>query len=263
MSEYVLDRQEQQARRRFQRKSAIQDPATESYLDRIGVAGGWRCLEIGGGGGSIAASLCQRVGAQGRVVATDIEPRFLRLLDLPNLEVLEHDVVTDDLPGTFDLVHAREVLCHLPEREEVLGKLARAVRPGGWILIEDVDISTDRPDPGAPAPERALYDKVTRAIFAFLAARGVDLRFGQRLAPLLERLGFEAICSEGRIHLFRGGAEHWPSAHMMAFAQIEEPVVSSGAVTHDEFGAFLELAHRPGFGWREALMLASWGRRPV
>jgi SAM-dependent methyltransferase len=263
MADYLLDQQEEQARRRFQRKAEIQDPATKSYLDRIGVAQGWRCLEVGGGGGSIAAWLCERVGARGGVVATDIEPRFLRLLDLANLEVLEHNVVTDDLPGAFDLVHAREVLCHLPEREEVLAKLARAVRPGGWILIEDVDISTDQPDPESPGPERALYEKVTSAIFAFLGQRGLDLRFGARLPRLLERAGFEQICSEGRIHLFRGGADHWRSAHMMAFAQLQEPVVATGAVTNREYSSFLELADRPGFGWREALMLASWGHRPV
>lgn len=50
---------------------------------------------------------------------------------------------------------------------------------------------------------------------------------------------------------------------MMAFVQLQEPVVATGAVTAREYRSFLELADRPGFGWREALMLASWGRRPV
>jgi SAM-dependent methyltransferase len=262
MSEYLLDKEEALARRRFDRKSEIQDPATTSYLERIGVAEGWRCLEVGGGGGSIAAWLCERVGEQGRVVATDVEPRFLRLLDRSNLEVLEHDIVSDDLPGTFDLVHAREVLCHLPEREAVLAKLVRAVRPGGWILIEDVDVSTDRPDPDASEAERALYEKVTGAIYAFLERRGLDLYFGARMASLLERLGLEQLCSEGRIHLFRGAAAHWRSAHMMAFAEIRDAVVAAGGASDQEYRSFLELADRPGFGWREALMLASWGQRP-
>ena len=101
---------------------------------------GWRCLEVGGGGGSIARWLCQQVGAQGQVVATDIDTRFLDELDLPNLEVLRHDAVNDALPeAAFDLVHARAVLCHLAGRDEVLSKLVTALRPGGWLLLEEAD----------------------------------------------------------------------------------------------------------------------------
>ncbi|HZM84459.1 MAG TPA: class I SAM-dependent methyltransferase [Candidatus Limnocylindrales bacterium] len=42
--------------------------------------------------------------------------------------------------AAFDVIHARAVLTHLPERDEVLARLVAALRPGGWLLIEDVDI---------------------------------------------------------------------------------------------------------------------------
>jgi tRNA A58 N-methylase Trm61 len=56
-------------------------------LESLGVADGWRCLEVGAGGGSIAEWLCRRVGRKGAVLATDLDTRFLYALDFPNLEI--------------------------------------------------------------------------------------------------------------------------------------------------------------------------------
>ena len=53
------------------------DPITTRRLTDLGVGRGWRCLEVGAGNGSIARWLASRVGSEGRVVATDLNPRFL------------------------------------------------------------------------------------------------------------------------------------------------------------------------------------------
>lgn len=63
------------------------DAATIRYLEEIGVSSGWRCLEVGGGGGTIAEWLCQRVGTAGHVVATDLDTRSLESIVSPNIEV--------------------------------------------------------------------------------------------------------------------------------------------------------------------------------
>ena len=77
------------------------DPATIRYLEEIGVSSGWRCLEVGGGGGTIAEWLCPRVGTAGHVVATELDTRLLEAIDSPNIEVRRHDIVNDDLEPTF------------------------------------------------------------------------------------------------------------------------------------------------------------------
>jgi len=59
------------------------------------VAAGWRCLEVGAGGGSIAEWLCDRVGPDGRVVATDLDTRWVAKLSQPYLEVRVHDLLED------------------------------------------------------------------------------------------------------------------------------------------------------------------------
>ena len=56
---------------------ALCDPWTFRCLDGIGVRQGWRCLEVGAGAGSVVRWLSERVGSAGRVVAVDLDPRFL------------------------------------------------------------------------------------------------------------------------------------------------------------------------------------------
>jgi 2-polyprenyl-3-methyl-5-hydroxy-6-metoxy-1,4-benzoquinol methylase len=136
-TEYVLDNAWHGARERLRLLEETLDPGTIRHLETVGVASGWRCLEVGGGGGSITAWLCQRVGPAGRVVATDIDTRFLDALSFPNLEVRQQNVVTDAIEeAAFDLVHTRAVLMHLPERQRALDRLVAALKPGGWLLLE-------------------------------------------------------------------------------------------------------------------------------
>jgi tRNA A58 N-methylase Trm61 len=113
--QYRLDNSWVHARERLAFVETRYDPGTIRHLESLHVSEGWHCLEIGGGGGSIAEWLCRRVGSSGHVVATDINIRFLQALDLPNLEVRRHNIVDDALEqGAFDLVHTRAVLVLTP-----------------------------------------------------------------------------------------------------------------------------------------------------
>ncbi len=149
MTDYMLDNAWRQARERLAALEAWLDPGTTRHLEALGVGAGWRCLEVGAGGGSVAAWLGARVGPSGYVLATDIDTRFLDALAAPNVEVRQHDIVTEALPeGAFDLVHARAVLEHLPQHERALGRMAAALKPGGWLLVEDVDFASFVPGVG-------------------------------------------------------------------------------------------------------------------
>ena len=117
-SPYLLDNRKQEAGDRFTALADLYDPVTIRHFDTLDVGEGWRCLEVGAGGGSVVRHLSERVGPTGRVLATDIEPRFLEpLAELGNVDVARHDVVVDPLPeAEFHLIHARLVLVHIPER---------------------------------------------------------------------------------------------------------------------------------------------------
>src|SRR5688572_25531187 len=137
MGDYILGTEE---RRRLELLEQCLDPMTTRSLDAIGVQPGWRCLEVGGGGGSVTRMLCERVGPAGRVAAVDLDTRFLEEIQDQNLDVYRQDIVADGLPGdAYDLIHARLLLMHLPTREKVLEQMAATLRPGGWLLIEEMD----------------------------------------------------------------------------------------------------------------------------
>jgi len=168
---------------------------------------GWRCLEIGGGRGSMALWLAEQVGPAGHVVVTDIDTRYLERLGAPNLEVPEHDILHDSLEvlgaGSFDLVCSRLMLFHLKGRQEAaIGQMARCLRPGGWLVDEDADWGTCAPiDPGHPRYEgyrRAWKDG------DWWTERGYDQFFGRKLPALFERCGLQDIRHEAATEIVRG-----------------------------------------------------------
>ncbi len=141
----------------------IADPRTERLLSEAGVAPGWSCAELGAGAGSVARSLARRVGPEGSVLALDLDTTLLEdLRSIPQLTVKEADLTTSVLPvESFDLVHTRNLLMHLPDRDRILEELFQAVRPGGVLLVEEAD--------GFPAS--AATDETFRRTFERLTQR--------------------------------------------------------------------------------------------
>ena len=127
-------------RRRLELFEERLNPVTVRRIKLLSLAAGARCLEIGGGRGSIARWLCEYVGPKGRVTATDLETGFLSELSLPNLDVLRHDVTRDEFPeSSFELVHVRAVLMHIADRMATLRRMVSWLAPGGWLLVEEAD----------------------------------------------------------------------------------------------------------------------------
>lgn len=260
---YILDRNREEALRRLRGIERLEDPATIAWLERIGVREGWHCLEAGAGAGSIARWLDRRVGPEGRVVAADMQTDLLEAAGAGRAEIRHLDLAIDPVEeSAFDLVHERNVLVHVEEREEALEKLARAVRPGGWILVEEPDMVADGPDPTAPEAQRELYSRATAAVFTFLGEMGLDLHFGGRLYGHLRRLGFTSVEAEGIAVTFQGGRPEHRSPHGDAFAELRDQVVTRGEVSAGEFDDFLALYDNPEFAWREGLRMIVCGRRP-
>src|SRR5205085_8080354 len=101
------------------------------------------------------------------------------------------EVGTEEAPaGPFDLVHARLVLVHVPRRAEALAGMIGALRPGGWLLLEDADPALQPlACPDERSPEQRLANRVRRAFRELLAERGADLAYGRTLPRLLREGG--------------------------------------------------------------------------
>ena len=258
-STYLLDNAAREASARFDALSALFDPGTIRHLEDRGIGAGWHCLEVGGGGGSITAWLAERVGPTGHVLVTDIDSRFLEPLDASNVEVRRHDVVTDPLPqAAFDLIHARAVLIHLPERERVLARLVAALKPGGWLVDEEFDSASLLPDQTKYPGEILL--KTQLAMMRLMDDRGVERRFGRMLFERLRSLGLDAVDAEARMSMWHCGS---PGASLMRvnFEQLRGAMISGGYITEQEIAqdiAQLEDAH---FMTPSPIMWTAWGRR--
>jgi SAM-dependent methyltransferase len=274
---YIFDNSDEREGERLAGIQTAWDPGTFRHLRDLGVGEGWRCLEVGAGAGSVARWLCEQVGEKGSVVATDINTTLLEGLDVPNLEVRRHDLQTEDLPtAEFDLVHCRLVLIHLPAREEILRRMADALVPGGWLLVEDISLA----GAGAATWRGALaFQALLRPLRAMLVARGADVNFARRLPVLLNRLGLTEVGAEGRVTVLIGGSGNAAWA-LPTIERIQERLLGDDDRTPSPARSVFErvpalrqavdaqltrlrnLLDDPEFAFHCPALVAAWGRRP-
>jgi SAM-dependent methyltransferase len=259
---YAFDNALAVQRERLDTLEELFDPGTIRQLEARGVAPGWRCLEVGAGGGSIAAWLCDRVGPDGSVVATDLDTRWVAKLSRPNLEVRVHDLLEDDLPeGELDLVHTRLLLAWLRDPRVGIERLIAALRPGGLLLAEEIDFASSVPDPRMEAGPRALFERAASAHNTVLAQRhSFDPFYGRRVGGDLEDAGLTDTGTDGRATMWRGGG---PGGRIwrLSIEQLREEIVALDLLSPTEFEAALALCDDPSLMVMSPVMMAAWGRR--
>jgi SAM-dependent methyltransferase len=257
---YVFDNAHGETRERFPALSDLYDDGTIRCLQAVGVAPGWQCLEVAAGGGSIARWLGDQVGTSGRVLATDLDARFLESLTDPAIEVRRHDIVRDPLPDSaFDLVHARLILVHLPERELALAKMVGALKPGGWLVCEEFDSLSMPADPALHPQECAL--KAQAAMQRVMAARGANTRYGRDLAARMRALGLVDIRADGQMAMWQGGSA---GARLFRanFEQLREQLLRVGLLNPAELDDDLARLDDPQTLFPSPVMWTVRGRRP-
>jgi SAM-dependent methyltransferase len=260
-STYLLDNASPETRSRFNALSMLYDHRTIEHLESCGVGPGWNCLEVGGGGGTIAVWLAERVGSAGHVLVTDLDPRFLDGSKFPNLEVRRHNVVTDPLPeAAFDLIHSRLVLIHLPERETVLARLITALKPGGWLVLEDFDSASLSSDPFLNSGEIQL--KTQTALYRVVEDAGIERRWGRLLFSRMRALGLVDVRAEGRLSMWCGGSAG-AALTRANFQQLHEELIASGLVTARELQQDIARLEEPDFVMPSPILWTASGRRPV
>jgi SAM-dependent methyltransferase len=255
MSNYVLDNAWDRAQRRLELLHEVHDPGTVARLERLGVQAGWRVFVPGGGGGSVVRWLGERVGAGGRVLATDIDTRFLDAIDLPAVEVRRHDIVRDPLPDErFYLVAVRHLMIHLPDREAVLRRLVSLLAPDGWILVEEYDLSF-----AGLSPDRT-WGANARAVSDALKQLGPDYDWARVLPPRLHELGLQDVAGEVDLPYFRGGS---PTAmfHWLTGEQARDQMATVPGLDPELFERTQAALLDPERWFLPPGLVAAWGRR--
>jgi SAM-dependent methyltransferase len=236
---------------------ATWDPGTRAVLDAAGIGPGQRCLEVGAGGGSVAAWMAERVGPDGYVLATDVDTTHVEPQAGGVLEVRTHDIVRDPLPEVqFDVIHERSVISWL-SADDVVERLAAALRPGGVLVLEDMDWAI-----GGPAEPDPASAKTYAAILDLLGRVGYDIHYGRTLLTRLEAAGLVDTGCEGRAYVVHGGSPGTAFERFSLLA-VRDKLVGSGAVTDEEVDATLAGLGDPGRHVYTPVMYAAWGRRPA
>jgi hypothetical protein len=152
-------------------------------------------------------------------------------------------------------------LQHVPERERALQRLDAAVKPGGWLVVEDVDILVSPPDQMVEPRAAAAYEKALAGSAQFIQSRGGDMRYGRRLYRDMCALGLQDVAAEGRVPMIFGGA---PMAEIarLSFQQLGQRLIDAGALSSEELDLAVEALASASFFATGILTMAVWGRKP-
>ncbi|MFG1922608.1 class I SAM-dependent methyltransferase [Cryptosporangium sp. NPDC048952] len=262
---YLFRSQWDQEYARLTGLAATFDATTTRHLTLAGVSAGWHCLEVGAGTGTIARWLATAVGPDGRVVATDRDVTFLDDLR-SSVEVREHDVTTDPLEeDAFDLVHCRALVQHLPDRDAVIARLVRALRPGGVLVLEEGVCG----GPSArmqqrstlPAASAEALNRVFDATAGGFRSIGAEPEYGLDVPAVLRRAGLVDVDGELTYRLVHGGS---PEAAFfeLTIRQIGARLIGAGLLTAEDEETVLSMTADPTACWLSIGLFSATGRRP-
>lgn len=254
--EVLFEPEHPQESERIDAAALIYDPVTTSRLRALNPGPGGRCLEVGAGTGTVARWLLEEAGAA-EVVALDRDTGGLETLTDPRLRVITADLRDEDLdPGTFDLIHARFVLMHLPERRRLVTRLAHWLNPGGWLVLGDA-VEVPNPLDTASAYRRTM-DAMWQALRTTI---GTDTSDIPAYPHFLREEGLRSVAGELLCPpLVAGGplARFWSETWNRMRPALEE----TGRVDATVIDEALDYLASPTLAELGPGMMTAWGQRP-
>jgi ubiquinone/menaquinone biosynthesis C-methylase UbiE len=257
----------QEGKKRLDLLARVMLPTTRQLLDRLGLLRGMECLDVGCGGGHVAALMASMVGPEGRVIGTDTDKEILALArkdaeaaNAGNVEFQHMDACASLWQEKFDLTYARFLLSHLSQPERCLAAMAKACRPEGTIVIEDTDFSGSFCYPGCAAYERykELYQKIVQH-------RGGDSNIGPKLPAMLRQAGVQQIELNVVQPAHIDGEGKWMAPITMS--RISDALIADRLATENEVTQILADLNRAAADSETVMSLPRifqvWGKRTV
>lgn len=207
----------------------------ERALVDAGLTRGMRVLDLGCGHGHLSQMIARLVGAEGRVVGVDRDPGVLEVArtmarerGYPQIEFVECDLhaLPDDL-GPFDAMVGRRVLMYQPDAAETLRAVARAMRPGAVVALQEIDATTVP----AASTSMPLHEEVYRWVWEMVAREGASRRMGLDLPGAMARAGITVV--DARVEsVMQTAARRLPTAAMVR--AVLPRIVARGVATEAE-----------------------------
>jgi SAM-dependent methyltransferase len=168
--------------RRLQHIERNGDYYSQNRLRACGIGPGARCLEAGIGAGSMARWMAEQALPDGHVFGVDIDDRWFPASEIAGVECIKSDIrAFDPGPESLDFIHARLFFMHLPDRADVLRQMMRWLRPGGWVVIADADISIPA---RVTSPLGELWNELNGRFVRAVSKLGGDATIASRLDAL-------------------------------------------------------------------------------
>ncbi len=217
----------------------VLEPTTQALFERVGIAPGMACLDVGSGSGDVTRLLAQRVGPSGRVVGLDFDGEIVRLAaadaDAAGLDQVTYRVanVYELQPeASFDRVYVRFLLTHLSDPMRAVRKLVQMLKPGGVLMVEDVEMSGRFCYPAFPLFEAGvqLYRTAARR-------KGGDPEIGPKLPELLQAAGLEEVGVNLVQPVFLQGKGK--SLMSLTLRRIAETVLNEGLASASDFDSLV------------------------
>ena len=212
-------------------------PATLNLLHRAGLKNGMVCLDVGCGGGDVTLQMARLVGSSGMATGIDIDSTKMQLARqeadheaIANVRFRALDLDHLDDRAAYDLVYARLLLTHLRNPVNALQRMVNAAKPGGVVVVEDMDHSGIFCYPTCPALKQyvSLYNQIVRL-------KGADPEIGPKLLALFRQVGLQDLhLSHVQPAFMEGEAKR---IHQITLENIAPAVIAAGLATEDDINA--------------------------
>lgn len=266
-SESYVIRGGSEGRERLRLLSEIMGPSTRALLAAVGIPRGAVCLDAGCGGGDVTIELGRAAGPEGRALGVDLDETKLEIArrecaqqGVANVAFKSGDVTVWEPCERFDVVYARFLLTHLTDPAAVAAALRRHIRPGGVMIVEDIDYRGHFAEPDCPALRHAVKLYTT-----LVQNRGADPNIGPRLPGLLRDAGFGDV----QMNLFHPAALQGGIKRLICVTleSITEAVLKDGLATAAELretaAALYAFADDPHTVLGGPRVFQAWGRNPA
>ncbi len=122
----------------------------------------------------------------------------------------------------------RWLLDLLPEREALVEKLVTALKPGGWLLVEEPDMFP------TAAGSLGPYLRLREATAALLQSAGTNHRWARTLPAVLSAAGLIGVGAEAEVDICQGGSP-MAECRQLGLAQLREALLQADLITEEEF----------------------------
>ncbi len=228
-----------EGKKRLNILSGVLKESTQELIERDGSIAGKRFLDIGCGGGHVALMVAEKVGADGFVSAIDFDEEIIKLArqdaaakNLKNISfsVQSTDALSDH--NSYDIVYARFLLSHLKNPVAVLGKMVRALVPGGRLIVEDIDFSGHYCYPSCRS-----FNAYVSLFQAAARNNGHDADIGLSLFEKLQSCGLQEVRYDVKQPVFNTGDGKWMA--YVTMDKIKNTLLTQQLVSSAEVNAIL------------------------